>query len=224
MRKVFVVLAAILIGTWVGSAAPQCLEATMADYVALGAEGCQIGDKIFSNFTYTGSSGGGASAVLAAGLSVVPYFTPLNPGFMFSGAWLVLTGETQDSHITYQVVVTGGGFPIHDISAELSGQYAQGSALVAVAEDVQPGNLSLGLLWGVGSQVWQDGVSFNPTMGPLFVSKDILLRGGAGPGSWAMVSGVFNRFSETGVPEPLTLLLMGSGLLGLGALRWRKKS
>jgi len=51
------------------------------------------------------------------------------------------------------------------------------------------------------------------------VSKDILVNTGNGPGS-AIISQVINNFS---MPEPLSFVLLGTGLLGLGLMRKRIK-
>ena len=39
-----------------------CVNGTVADYVALGAGGCTIGDKLFNDFVFTASQGGTATA------------------------------------------------------------------------------------------------------------------------------------------------------------------
>jgi len=220
MRKVFVVLTAILIGTWLAGAAPLCQQGTLADYLAL-QEGCQIDDKVFSNFTYTSAAGGGAAPVLAAGVTVNPISTSLNPGFLFTASWSVVSGQSQDSHIGYTVTVNPGGFTITDVSATMSGYGATLPGSISVAENVDSANLFLSYPGGLTSQV----VDITATRGPLYVVKDISVSGGLlGLGGAAAVSGVANQFSESGIPEPLTLLLMGSGLLALGALRLRKKN
>jgi hypothetical protein len=188
--------------------------------MALRDVGCQIDDKVFSNFTYSSAAGGGAVQIMAPGVTVTPISTPLNPGFLFTASWSVNSGQTQDSHIGYTVTVNPGGFKITDVSAAMSGYGATLPGFISVAENAGPANLFLSYPGGLTSQV----VDIAATMGPLYVVKDISVSGGAlGFGGAAAVSGVYNRFSE-GVPEPLSLLLMGSGLLGLGALRWRKKS
>jgi len=47
------------------------------------------------------------------------------------------------------------------------------------------------------------------------------VTGGTGPNDFAAFSIVEQHFSETAVPEPSTMLLLGSGLIGL--VRFRKK-
>ncbi len=227
MRKLFAVLAATLIVAWIANAAPLCETGTVASYVALGATGCQIDDKLFSNFVYVSSASGGAVAIPASGVSMVPQSTPLNPGFLFSAGWSTVAGQGQDSHISYVVTVLPGGVRINDVSAILNGFGATGEGLITVAENVDSCALGVNcdvadllLSWSAQGGTSSATAFFSPTMGPLYVTKDIAASGGVE--GVAAVSGVFNRFSE-GVPEPLSLLLMGSGLLALGALRWRKK-
>ena len=55
---------------------------TLDAYIALGAVGCQIGDKTFSNFSYNGDGTG----VLANQVGVTPDATG-NLGVQLNGAW-----------------------------------------------------------------------------------------------------------------------------------------
>jgi hypothetical protein len=216
MRRTFRTLMLVAMMAVSALGAPLCIPGTLEDYVGLGDTGCQIDDKLFYNFTYAGTGSGGAAAIPDEGVAVVVFDTPLNPGLQFSAAWSVGPGQTLDSLIQYNVVVLPGGFPIGDISARMAGFGVDQNGVVAVAEvvstlDVPPEVLANLLLFRNGGTVAFQRVDIAPTLGPLHVVKDISVNGNDG---FATVSMVTNRFSE--VPEPGALLLIGSGLLGLG--------
>ena len=50
-RILMMLAAAVILQTAAWSA--TCVVGTVADYQALGATGCTIGDKLFNNFTFT---------------------------------------------------------------------------------------------------------------------------------------------------------------------------
>src|SRR5215472_12344339 len=88
------------------SAAPKpCVNASLADYIALGAQGCTLNGDVFANFSYfgTGSDGGArisADQILVTPLVVVPAAAALN----FSAPWSVDQHQTQESVIRYTIV------------------------------------------------------------------------------------------------------------------------
>lgn len=216
---------------------PPCIDATLAYYVTNFQNGCVIEDKVFSGFAGSSSATGGAVALANSGINVFVDATSLNPGLAFQGGWVATGGQTNDTLIQFTVTVLQGGNPIEDASLGIQGSSAFGGGFVNVAETLcLGGSFSPGCSSGVTGSltVWDvpgdsdqifDHITFTPVM-TVDVTKDIVLvASGTGEVNFATLSMVTQNFSETPVPEPATLSLLGTGLVMLGgAVRRRLKS
>jgi hypothetical protein len=112
---------------------PDCAPGKLSDYEKLGAAGCLIGDKKFSNFQYhQGPSGLPSDAIL-----VTPGTTPEtdDPGILFEGKWVSASGE---SFVSYIVEVQPHGKPITGASLEMQFGQITGTGKAAVAADLCP--------------------------------------------------------------------------------------
>ncbi len=95
---------------------PTCLTGTLADYIALGAQGCTLNGDVFANFSYFAGASGGAATITADQVTVTPLVVvPATARFNFSAPWSVAQDQTQDSIIRYTIVPPPGGtasFPV----------------------------------------------------------------------------------------------------------------
>jgi hypothetical protein len=210
------------------AAAASCPSGdSLAQLESLGS--CQIGDKIFSDFTYNYSASGGAMAVLPGSITVDtvgPGQDVSGPsyGLEFNGSWTADNGQTNDGTIGFEVtVVNGAGMEITDSGlAQTSGIFGLGG----VASVSEQGCSGVGCTPGTWAVLTlQDGSTdqaaadtlLAPT-GTVTVSKDINVIAPAG--SFASISLVTDTFSQTAVPEPRALsLLLGLGLVAGFAFR-----
>lgn len=229
MKKTFR-LASLVLGavamTSVGFATSVPLCASVAGsgtvastYEGYGSGGCQLGDKIFSNFVFTNDA-------------VWTTITPLNPdplheGFNFGGAFAA-DGSFFTAAVFYDVTVIGGAPLIEDMTLSIGGigQIPDGTSF-DVGEDITNGGNLIGSL-DVGNfghpLVLTDTANWSP-VSSIHVVKDVSIYP-CGVNSTGECTTQFN-FSEitqivSQVPEPMTLSMMGIGLLGLGLLRRRQ--
>jgi len=202
------------------SEATLCIPGTMESYVALGATGCTIDDKTFSNFAYSND-------VPSGGVSVTPVPISGNPGVTFTGPW-VLTGTSSSTPkflfalINFEATTTSGAKSITDASLTVSwsgtGTFnADVYEHLCVGLSLAPNCVSNGSLHvGNNGMPITDSETFTPVSVVSVGGPGMSIEESVGDGT-ATIASITAQFSEEvpSVPEPTTVTLFGTGGLGL---------
>ena len=218
--KVWIAVSAMLIsmlGTFSNAHALSCATASYVDYQALGATGCTIGDKTFSNFNFTLVGFGGD-------IVVTPFVdNPNTPSLVGDVGFQLTFNLTQsgpgvkDIGLIYDVSAPGP--TITDAHLGFAAAAANGGVAL-VTETVCPSvgsceTLPLLVFTGQGGRN-TDFLLFDPVQS-LHIRKDIGVSvDDVFALGLATISQVDQSFTQTAVPEPATLFLLGSGLAGTG--------
>jgi len=191
----------------------------MGSYLA-SSFACESGSLIFSDFGYLGS-GQDASA---SSVSVAPLTATDAEGFQFAGGWSVQSqngvSNSEGSQITYTVQHPGG---LIDSLSLSFGSIVTGSGTASVTEQFCLGaSISNCPQVSAGSvAVTNPGSGFTDRAffaGVESVGVSDTINVTSGVNGTASISYVGNTFSA---PEPLSFVLLGTGLLGIGLMRRR---
>ncbi len=209
-------LATVASGSFIPVTDPVTLDSLLQ-------ESLSFGDKIFSDFEFSGSSSGGAISPDPSGVSVVGGIDDENGDYglrFFNMPWGAGQGQTVDVHLSFKVaVIESSESLIEDVGIWLSNPAATGSGLASISETVWDapagpntnvlGTLSVSKQQGDGDAFLSDHRVFEP-VSAIWVRKDILITGGTEPGGSGHVSEFFEFYSQVPEPGTLSILLLTS--------------
>ena len=207
----------LLIASSAWATPTACQSGPLSAYLSPGFS-CQSGSLIFDDFGYHGT-GPAADAV-----TVLPLTTFDKEGFQFESGWSVRSvngaSTSEDSTVTYSVHHVGGLIDTLALSftssvtgtgqSSVSESFCLGASLTNCAHEHKASVAVTDPGVGFSNRAFFAGV------GTVSVSNEI--RVDSGVNGTAAISAVSDTFSS---PEPLSFVLLGTGLLGIGLMRRR---
>lgn len=219
-RAVFFMLAALLLITGMASA-------NSIQFDLIPQSGIILGDKVFSDFSLVGP-------ISQSNVFVTTYIANGVYYIEFNGAFAAQNGGDNDYSLKYSVAATGGNtISMIDQAFNLTG--AGNGGTVAIGETVRKESFvgeavaqsSLSWFRGVGDfedppgeLIQGDNLIINPALVKVWVTKDIFVDSAE---DGLIGATIITQSFHQQVPEPMTLLLLGLGLFGLGIIRKLKK-
>jgi PEP-CTERM motif len=188
----------------------------------------QVGDKLFGNFffSYLDTDGISSDDLTRSNVTLSTIANVIGFGLQFQQPLLAVGPVIKDIVIEYTAAVTNPTNFISDIHLSITGSAGNGG-LGTVGENVFNngfGGTSVGLLQASIPVSSNDVASANivPPVAKLWVEKDVIVTGNSAANGFASITLINQTFSQ--VPEPSTVLLVGLGLLGLVAVKRKRKS
>jgi hypothetical protein len=190
---------------------------TLALVEALGS--CTVSNKTFSAFSYSGDDTGVTNPA-NVGVAAVGATTS-NPGLQFNAAWSAPPGGgNTDATLGFSVAESPGSTSlINDASLTLSGLSVPSGGSVTDTETLTFPNGTTLPFTATNTNPGPVTVNFTP-VSSLSVIDDLALT--PGTSLTTLVSVQQKTFSETGVPEPASLAILGVSLLGMGVAYRRR--
>ena len=233
-RFLLVTLVALSVPT-LTQAAPLCVSASLEDYIALGSGGCMVGHALFADFAASVVDPA-ATPILRGDVIVSPLLGGTSLGLAFSLTSSAGPGEFEDLLIRYGLSgLMGLSFVSNTLS--MSGSSVEPDGAVTAVEDKCGGGMFgsdpstpcsgtlIGPLIVFDIGTFADLTETTPDFAitSFFdVFTEIAVDGGLlGSASLGTVTNEFEFAPTQVVPEPTSMLLLGSGLLAL--LRHRKR-
>ena len=185
----------------------------------------QIGDKNFTNFffSYIDTDLNPNDDLTRSNLTLTALSNGFGFGVSFQQPLLALGTATNNIVFKYAVAVTDPNFKISDIHLSITGSAGNGG-LGTVGEDAFVGGFggtNVGHLDASIPGLSTDADNIVPTVTQLWVQKNVMVTGGGAANGFASITIIDQTFSQ--VPEPSTMMLVGLGLLGVVAVRRKRK-
>jgi hypothetical protein len=225
-RFAAMVIVALVLGTGsVAQSASIVALPTQLSNLVLDDNTTQVGDKVFSSFTFSSSSALTSSQVTVSGLPLPGSSGPW--GLSFSGPFVAGSGTSTDALLSY--VVTSLADPItrvdligNPMAVGLGAFSAVTETIFDPASPLTPlGQIAIYAIGG-GSSVLSSSFDLATPLQSLLVRKDIINTGGL-TGS-AGLSFVDQTFTQGSVPAPASLSMLGLGMLAVSAFsRYRRR-
>ena len=222
----------------VGQAAVMpCVSGSYASFIAIAGTGCSVDGELFSGFSTLPVPVG--STPLPSSITVSPITAASAPGLLFTLNATATARQTLEAFLAFNVTPLPGGNSIAGTLLTQNGGTATGDGGVVGIESVCLGaaftaagtcpgtpasrNLGTFALSGIPPQT-SDSLTF-PPRSLVGITGDFSLTGGTN--GTAAVTSFGIQVNATGpasaVPEPATLFITGSGLLGLAIMRRKRK-